>query len=331
MITQIRALEPLSHPSADGRGAAHRQPTRTKPPMTRIAAIALFTLACAACATAPPSAPSQTAKPQTQAARPVARAPAASPPIIQVPASAAQASLVEGTVPPGSTLIYAGRAVRIAADGRFVVGVAREQTGSLILNLTLPDGDTRKLSVAITPRSFPTERVNGVPEKTVKPPPEIAARIEREQAQVNAVRTRDDDRTDFEEHFIWPVQGRISGVFGSQRIYNGTPGAAHSGVDIAAAKGTPIRVPAGGIVTFANPDLYLTGGTVLIDHGHGVSSNFLHMSRIDVKVGQKVAQGEVIGLVGATGRATGPHMHWGMNWFDVRIDPQTRVPPEAAH
>lgn len=297
-------------------------------------AIALLTLACSACASTQPM-PSSTAAPHAQAAAAAQPAPAADATsalaVVRIPASAPQASLVEGTVPPGSTLIYAGRAVRIAPDGRFVVGVAREQTGELTLNLTLPDGATRKLAVTITPRTFPTERVNGVPEKTVKPPPEIAARIEREQALVNAVRTRDDDRNEFEEHFIWPVQGRISGVFGSQRIYNGTPGAAHSGVDIAAAKGTPIHAPAGGIVSFANPDLYLTGGTVLIDHGHGVSSNFLHMSRIDVTVGEHVSQGQIIGLVGATGRATGPHMHWGMNWFDVRIDPQTVVPPESPH
>lgn len=293
-------------------------------------AIALLTLACAACASTPPATSSSTMQPMTShaLAQPTATRPAHAGPI-QIPASAPQASLVMGTVPVGSTLIYGGRAVRIGPDGRFVVGVAREQTGTLTLNLTLPDGEVRKLDVAITPRSFRVENITGVPEKTVKPPPEIAARIEREQAQVNAVRTRDDDREDFEQRFIWPVQGRISGLFGSQRIYNGTPGAAHSGVDIAAPQGTPIHAPAGGIVTFAEPDLYLTGGTVLIDHGHGVSSNFLHMSRIDVKVGERVAQGQVIGLVGKTGRATGPHMHWGMNWFDVRIDPQALLESEG--
>lgn len=126
------------------------------------------------------------------------------------------------------------------------------------------------------------------------------------------------------------MKGRITGWFGSQRIYNGTPKSPHSGVDIAAPKGTPIHAPAGGIVIFANPDLYLTGGTVLIDHGHGVSSNLIHMSRIDVKVGDRVEQGQVVGLVGATGRATGPHMHWGMNWFNVRVDPQSLMPPGDA-
>ena len=230
-------------------------------------------------------------------------------------------------VQPGSTLSYAGRDVRIASNGRFVIGIAREQTDALTLKLVPPNGSERTLTIPIVPRTFPLERINGVPEKTVNPPPDIAARIEREQAEVEAVRTRDDDRTDFDTTYIWPVKGRISGVFGSQRIYNGTPKSPHSGVDVAAAQGTPIHAPAGGIVSFANPDLYLTGGTVLIDHGHGVSSNFLHMSRIDVKVGDRVEQGQVIGLVGATGRATGPHMHWGMNWFNVRVDPQLLMTP----
>ncbi len=284
----------------------------------------LLALLCSACAT---TAPSPTASTQTTHA--------SAPPSthatdsrVRIPASAEQASLVEGRVPPGSALRYGTRAVRIGADGSFVVAVSRTQTGTLVLDLTLPDGDARKLAIAIVPRSFHVERINGVPKNTVNPPPEIAARIAREEAQVNAVRTRDDDREDYLTAFIWPAHGRISGLFGNQRIYNGSPGAAHSGVDIAAAKGTPVHAPAGGIVTFAQ-DLYLTGNTVLIDHGHGVSSNFLHLSRVDVTVGERVSQGQVIGLVGMSGRATGPHLHWGMNWFDVRIDPETMVPPPA--
>ena len=182
------------------------------------------------------------------------------------------------------------------------------------------------------PRDWPIERIDGVPPATVNPPPEIAARIEREQAQVVAARVRDDERIDFTQAFIWPVRGRVSGRFGNQRIYmlpdgSGTPKSAHSGMDIAAANGTPVQAPAAGVITFAAPDLYLTGGTVLLDHGHGVSSNFLHLSRLDVKVGERVEQGQVIGAVGATGRATGPHLHWGMNWFDVRIDPLLLLPP----
>jgi murein DD-endopeptidase MepM/ murein hydrolase activator NlpD len=287
--------------------------------------ITLLALACSACATTPPPMDHSSAPPNGTAPKPSMQANDIG--IVQVPVSIPQAGLLLGTVPPGSTLTYEGRAVRITDAGRFVVGVAREKTGTVALKLTVPNGSTRILSVAITPRTFPIEHVSGVPEQTVNPSPEIAARIAREQASVDAARTRDDDRTDFDTKFIWPVKGRISGVFGSQRVYNGTPASPHSGVDVAAAKGTPIHAPAGGIITFANPDLYLTGGTVVIDHGHGVSSNMLHMSRIDVKVGERVEQGETIGLVGATGRATGPHMHWGMNWFNVRVDPQLLMPP----
>ncbi len=293
----------------------------------RIAAIALLLLACSACASTPPSAPA----PAASAATPEPT----SPPLVAIhsksaiiaPPNVTQGALLFGYAPPGSVIVYAGRHVRVAHDSRFVIGVAREQTGMVTLKITKPDGSDASVNVTIVPRSFPVERVEGVPEKTVNPPPDIAARIEREQADVEAVRTRDDDRTDFEMQFIWPVKGRISGVFGSQRIYNGTPKSAHSGVDVAAKMGTPIHAPAGGIVSFANPDLYLTGGTALIDHGHGVSSNFLHMSRIYVKVGDRVEQGQVIGLVGATGRANGPHMHWGMNWFDVRVDPLLLMTP----
>lgn len=289
--------------------------------------IVLLTLACSACATTQSQAP-MASPPSPHEATATA---ASGEMVIHVPESAAQASLVMGSVPPDSTILYDGRTVRAGNDGFFVIGVAREQTGKVVLRVNAPDGRSKTVEIPITPRSFPVERVNGVDQNSVTPPPDIAARIEREQADVSAARLRDDDRSDFGVKFIWPVKGRISGVFGSQRIYNGTPASPHSGVDIAAAKGTPIHAPAGGIVTFTNPDLYLTGGTVVVDHGRGVSSNFLHMSRIDVKVGDRVEQGQVIGLVGATGhRVTGPHMHWGMNWFTVRIDPQSLMPPGDA-
>ena len=253
---------------------------------------------------------------------PVASVAAATP---SIPPRVSQGGLLRGRLPAGSRLRFDGQPVRVAADGRFVIGVARERSGELQLQWIAPDGRETPLLVAIDARQFPLEHVEGVPEATVNPPPEIAARIAREQAAVSAARTRDDDREDYDTRFIWPVQGRISGRFGSQRIYNGTPKSPHSGMDIAAPQGTSVQAPAAGIVTFAAPDLYLTGGTVVLDHGHGVSSNFLHLRRIDVAVGERVEQGQVIGAVGATGRATGPHLHWGMNWFGVRVDPLLQV------
>lgn len=237
------------------------------------------------------------------------------------PASVPQGALVFGKAPPGSQVRYRERLLRATGYGTVAFGVGRDETGPLKVDVTLPSGRMEPVSIAVTPRDWPVEHVNGVPPKTVNPPPEIAARIQREQALVTAARERDDERTDFALPFQWPVQGRISGRFGNARVYNGQPGAGHSGMDIAAPDGTPVKAPAGGVVTFASPDLYLTGGTVLLDHGHGVSSNFLHLSRIDVKVGDRIEPGQVIGAVGATGRATGPHLHWGMNWFDTRIDP----------
>jgi murein DD-endopeptidase MepM/ murein hydrolase activator NlpD len=249
-----------------------------------------------------------------------------------IPREISQGSLLRSHVQPGSRvdlLAADGKAtpIRVGTDGGFAFGVGRDEAGPVHLRITFADGAQRDIEIAVKPRDWQLERIEGVPEDTVNPPPEIAARIAREQALVSAARTRDDDRDDYEAKFTWPVQGRISGVFGSQRIFNGTPKSPHSGMDVAAPQGTPVHAPAAGIVTLAEPDLYLTGGTVLVDHGHGVSSNFLHFSRIDVHVGQRVEQGDVLGLVGMTGRATGPHMHWGMSWFGVRVDPQLLLPP----
>ncbi|MBL0165558.1 MAG: M23 family metallopeptidase [Xanthomonadales bacterium] len=238
------------------------------------------------------------------------------------PVSTSQGSMVIGKVPADSIVRYAGRRLRVTPYGTVAFGVGRDEAGPLTVEVELADGRKRVSAIQVTPRDWPVEHVNGVPPKTVDPPPEIAERIRREQAAVAAVRDRDDDRTDFTQAFMRPIEGRISGRFGNQRVYNGKPRAPHSGMDIASAKGTPVKAPASGIVTFANADLYLTGGTLVIDHGFGFSSNFLHLSRLDVSVGERVEQGQLIGAVGATGRASGPHLHWGMNWFDVRIDPQ---------
>ncbi|MGE8214167.1 MAG: peptidoglycan DD-metalloendopeptidase family protein [Stenotrophomonas sp.] len=237
------------------------------------------------------------------------------------PASASQGAMVIGKVPAGSTVRYAGRELRVSDYGSVVFGIGRDEKGPLLVQVQRPDGGSESVSIAVTARDWPVERVNGVPPKTVNPPPAIAERIAREQAQVTESRKRDDNRTDFTQTFIWPVQGRISGRFGNARVYNGQPGSGHSGMDIAVPTGTPVKAPAAGVVTFAGPDLYLTGGTLVLDHGFGISSNFLHLSRIDVKVGDRIEQGQNIAAVGATGRATGPHLHWGMNWFDTRIDP----------
>ena len=239
----------------------------------------------------------------------------------ELPTQVQQGAMVIGRTMAANRVEVGGRTLRLADDGRFVFGIGRDQAEPVQVDITWFDGVRETLRVAVTPRDWPIERIDGVPPSTVDPPPAIAERIAREQARVSEARARDDARTDYAQPFVWPVQGRISGRFGNQRVYNGVPKSPHSGMDIAAANGTPVKAPAAGIVTFADPGLYLTGGTVVIDHGAGISSNFLHLSRIDVQVGERVEQGQVFAAVGATGRATGPHLHWGMNWFSVRIDP----------
>ena len=251
------------------------------------------------------------------------------------PSSVPQGSLVIGRLDPGESALVGTRELHAGPDGHVVFGVGRD-AGEASVEVRDGNGRNVRIRIEVTARDWPVERIVGVPPKTVEPPPDIAERIRREQALVVAARQRDDARDDYLEPFQWPVEGRISGRFGNQRVYvvdgKDKPGSPHSGMDIAAPQGTPVKAPAAGVVTFADDSLYLTGGTLLLDHGRGVSSNFLHLSRIDVKPGDRVEQGQVIGAVGKTGRATGPHLHWGMNWFDVRVDPLLLLPgPDAPH
>jgi murein DD-endopeptidase MepM/ murein hydrolase activator NlpD len=240
---------------------------------------------------------------------------------LQLPEALQQGQLAIAQTAPGSTVELDDRPLRVDANGRFLLAAARDARQPLQLQVRLPDGQQLQRQIPIHPRDWPVEAVRGVPPKTVSPPPEIAARIAREQARVAAARERDDPRSDFAHGFDWPLSGRISGRFGALRSYNGKPGSPHSGMDIAAPSGSEVRAPAPGVVSFADTDLYLTGGTLLIDHGHGLSSVFLHLARIDVQPGQRVERGQKIAAVGATGRASGPHLHWGVSWFATRLDP----------
>jgi len=188
-----------------------------------------------------------------------------------------------------------------------------------------PDGKEETWTLTIRAREYDIQRIEGLPQKMVTPPAETLARIRAESAKVRAARDIDSAETHFSVPFIWPAKGRISGVYGSQRILNGEPRQPHFGVDVAAPTGTPVHAPAAGEIRLAELDLYYSGGTIILDHGHGLSSSFLHMSRVDVVVGQQVAQGEVIGAIGATGRVTGAHLDWRMNWFEQRLDPALLV------
>ncbi len=251
-------------------------------------------------------------------------------PAAEISGALAQGGTVFGKTEPGAAVTLDGRPVRVAQDGRFVFGFGRDAPATAMLEIRHPGGVASRTPLEIAPRHYEVERVDGLPQNLVTPDPEEEARIAREQANVTQVRTFDLDDPLFESGFIWPALGPISGVYGSQRILNGTPRAPHYGVDIAAPEGSPVLTPADGVVTLAEPDFLLTGGTLVIDHGHGLSSTFIHLSRIDVAIGAKLRQGEVVGAVGATGRASGPHLHWGMNWFEVRLDPALVAGPMPA-
>ena len=251
---------------------------------------------------------------------------------VRLPDHLQQGQLVIAHAAPGATIEFGGRSLRVGDDGTFVFGLDRDAPAKGTLQIRDATGHATTFSFSVAQREYKIEHVEGLPPKTVTPDPETAARIEREQARVAQARTRDDAREDFLHGFLLPVSdARISGVYGSQRIDNGTPKAPHMGLDMAVPAGTPVHAPAAGVVTFAEPDLVLTGGTVLIDHGFGLTSSFLHMSRLDVKAGDAIEAGQVIGAAGMTGRATGPHVHWGFNWFDVRLDPALLPKPEHAH
>jgi len=236
-----------------------------------------------------------------------------------------EGGLVLGTTVPGAVVALDGRAVPVSPEGRFVFGFGRDASEA-VLALTLPDGTREVRRLAIEERSYDIQRVDGVPQNTVTPDPQELARIKREADAVRTLRAVASTENFFSQPMIWPATGPISGVYGSQRILNGEPRAPHMGVDIAAPAGSPIVAAASGVVRMAEM-LFLTGNTILIDHGYGLETSYAHLSRLDVKPGQRVRQGEQIGLLGATGRVTGPHLHWGMEWFEVRLDPQLVVGP----
>ncbi len=231
-----------------------------------------------------------------------------------------QGGMVKGQAAIGTAISLDGRPVRVDDQGRFVFGFGRDAKES-ILTITSSSGISEVRRLTVKSRDYDIQRIDGLPQKMVTPDPAVTARIQREQAQIAAVRKTDTAADWYLGGFIRPAKGRISGVYGSQRILNGEPRAPHYGLDIAAPVGTPVIAPAAGVVVLAEPDHYSTGRTVLIDHGHGIFSALIHMHSIAVKVGQQVKAGDPVGTIGATGRATGPHLDWRVNWFDIRLDP----------
>ncbi|MBT3789777.1 MAG: M23 family metallopeptidase [Alphaproteobacteria bacterium] len=246
---------------------------------------------------------------------------------LKLEGSFTQGGMATGRVAPGSNVRFLDRDVRVSKEGLFVIGFGRDFLNKAELEITSPDGKMTRRLVDIKKRTYKIQRISGLPKKMVSPGKKALERIRRENVWIGKVRSRNTETPWFSAGFIWPAIGPVSGVYGSQRILNGKPRRPHFGVDVAMPTGTPVVAPAAGMIALAKKDLYFTGGTIMIDHGHGVTSVLMHLSRVDAKVGDIVKAGDPVGAIGATGRATGPHLDWRVNWFNQRLDPQLLVPP----
>jgi murein DD-endopeptidase MepM/ murein hydrolase activator NlpD len=236
-----------------------------------------------------------------------------------------QGGMIRGETEPGSKIFLDEKPVKISENGKFVIGFHRDAKTKWILKIKFPHMAWAEQVLTVKPRTYNIERVDGLPQKTVNIPPEELARRKREGGMVRAARADQSSAMDWTQQFILPAKGRISGVYGSQRVLNGEPRFPHYGLDVAAPTGSPIWAPAAGRVVLADPDFLLEGGIVMIDHGFGITSALFHMNSVDVKTGMVVKQGDQIGTVGAKGRASGPHVDWRVNWYSVRLDPALLV------
>jgi len=240
-----------------------------------------------------------------------------------------QGGLVFGHAAEASRVELDGDALMLSEDGHFVFGFGRDDTEAVILTVEFESGQRWSRTLTPADRDFDIERIDGLDQNFVTPPAEVYERIREDVELTREARRRRDDRTDWLSGWIWPARGRISGVYGSQRILNGEPRNPHWGVDIAVATGTPVLAPAPGVVTLAEEDMYYSGGTLFLDHGHGLVSAFLHLDSLSVEIGDSIEQGQEIGRVGATGRATGPHLDWRINAGATRVDPLLLLDPDA--
>ena len=234
-----------------------------------------------------------------------------------------QGSFILGKTEPSSEVYIDKKKVKVTFDGFFVFGLGRDRKNNVVITVD-NDGNKQKIIKRIQKRKYNIQRIDGLEEKKVTPPEEAYERIQRENKWIGESRAIDSNLTFFTKKFIVPVENAIiSGVYGSQRILNGKPKRPHYGLDFAADKGTKIKAMLDGTVTLAEPNLFYTGGTLIFDHGHGISTLYMHMEKILVTKGQKVKQGDIIGTVGATGRTTGAHLDVRLNWFQTRLDPAT--------
>ena len=237
-----------------------------------------------------------------------------------------QGGMVIGRTDPGCILYMDGLQMRVAADGHFILGFRPDHVPWAMLRVMCADSTQRRQSLFIAERAYEEQRIDGLPPDMVAPDEALLARIREDAAKVEAARETDSDLEGWRQALQWPVSGVITGVYGARRILDGEPAKPHYGVDIAAEAGTDVRATADGRVSLAE-SLFLSGGTVIIDHGFGLSSSYLHLAEISVRPGAAIRQGAVIGTVGATGRATGAHLDWRLNWYRTRLDPERAAGP----
>ncbi len=240
-----------------------------------------------------------------------------------------QGGLVIGKTLPSNTVTLNGQVLPVSIDGDYVFAFSRDDKKQYELTVTSPEGTVEKKTLIPTKRDYKISRVEGIKKSIMNPNKKANIRAKQDREMMQTVRKVSSNLTDFSQGFVAPRKARITGVYGSQRFYNGQPKNPHYGIDYAGAIGSPVKAPAAGKVLLWVPDMFYSGGTLVIDHGHGITSNFLHLSASLVKVGDTVKQGQVIAEVGNTGRVTGPHLDWRMNWHKVRFDPQLAMEIKA--
>ena len=233
-----------------------------------------------------------------------------------------QGHFIIGKTEPKSKIIIDKKKVKVSKDGYFVFGIDRDRKFDVLVT-KIKEGKKEKIIKKVFKRKYKIQRIDGLPENKVTPPEEVYKRIKDENYRIGEARAINSNLIFFKNKFIMPVNGIVTGVYGSQRILNGKPRWPHYGIDIAAKQGTKIKASGSGIITMAEDDLYYTGGTIIMDHGHGISTIYSHLEKVMVRVGDKINQGDIIGTVGSTGRSTGPHLDFRINWFQTRLDPMT--------
>ena len=234
-----------------------------------------------------------------------------------------QGSFILGKTEPNSKVFIDNKKVRLSRNGYFAFGLDRDRKTNVLIKIT-NNKQTEVIEKKVLKREYKIQRIDGLPTKQVTPPPEVYERIKKDNILIGKARRVDSNLVFFKDQFIYPVDKYIiTGVYGSQRILNGKPRRPHYGIDFHAPEGTPVKSMMDGVVTLVEKDMYFTGGTIIFDHGHGISTLYMHMKDINVKKGQKVKKGQIVGTLGKSGRATGPHLDIRLNWFDIKLDPMT--------